>query len=77
MKKFLSLAVSFFFGSWLIYQGALLLQNIWLFLVLLIGGILTVGLIGKYFLNKRKWRKYEKTTLISLATCRMDKTVRI
>lgn len=56
MKKFLSLSASFFFGSWLIYQGALLLQNIWLFLVLLIGGILTVSLIGKYFLNKSKWR---------------------
>ena len=56
MKKYLSLSASFFFSSWLIYQGALLLQNIWLFLVLLIGGILTVGLIGKYFLNKSKWR---------------------
>ncbi|MBO4127023.1 hypothetical protein [Streptococcus suis] len=56
MKKLLSVALLFFFSSWLIYQGVVLLQGVWFFLVLLVGGSLAVYALINYFLNKNKWR---------------------
>lgn len=56
MKKFLHFALMFFFASWLIYQSAYLLEEVWLFLTLLAGGCLTAVAIIKYFINKKRWR---------------------
>ena len=55
MKKLLSYASMFFFASWLIYQSATMLEEVWLFLTLLAGGSLLVIATIKYFLNKQRW----------------------
>lgn len=56
MKKFVSFALSFFFGAWLLYQGAYMIQEVYLFLILLAGGLVSAYSLVKYWLHRKHWR---------------------
>lgn len=55
MKKLISFALSLFFASWLMYQAARLLQEVYLFLIILAGGVFTITGVIRYLRNKNRW----------------------